>query len=79
MSVKSSINKVSSIRVFFFFYNYKNGVLAYFQTRPNNYKEMFPSTAQIFWKRPLLGLPWDKNVVHDLLCSYQQMPSYKTQ
>ena len=39
MSVKSSINKVSSIRVLFFFYFpyiYKNRVLACFQTRPSN-------------------------------------------
>ena len=36
MSVRSSINKVSSIRVLFFYvpYIYKNRVLANFQTRP---------------------------------------------
>ena len=38
MSVKSSINKVSSIRVLFFYFPYiekKYRVLAYFQTRPH--------------------------------------------
>ena len=35
MSIKSSINEVSNIRVLFYFpYNYKNRVLACFQTRP---------------------------------------------
>ena len=33
MSIKSSINKVSRLRVLFFLYNYKNRVLAHFQTR----------------------------------------------
>ena len=35
MSIKSSINKVSNIRelIFIFSYNYKNRVLACFQTR----------------------------------------------
>ena len=36
MSIKSSINDVSNILVFFYYYyNYKNRVLACFQTRPN--------------------------------------------
>ena len=38
MSMESSINKVSNIRVFFYFpYNYKNRVLACFQTRPGQH------------------------------------------
>ena len=43
MSEKSSINKVSSIRVYSFFYFpyiYKNRVLAYFQTRPKKNHNM---------------------------------------
>ena len=36
MSIKSSMNEVSNIRVLFYFpYNYKNRVLACFQTRPH--------------------------------------------
>ena len=52
MYIKSSINKVSSIRVLFFFYIpyiYKNRVLAYFQTRPNLLNKQ-PCQASCLWK-----------------------------